>query len=203
MRSSLVALPLFGAAVAGLAGCGGGSSPTATATASTSETTITAQTLTTANITGPTLNVAQLGFRMTFPAQLGTVNYWIDNTGAGQVTENNGVSARFVATVNLYTSLYAANCAPLTGTTATSTSTTTGTAAPQATQNLIEAQILVYDNTTASSLGPEGGAPEQWVRAGPHLLGFREVPGFVSCGAAQFELDLPLLRAMFSTARAD
>lgn len=199
MGNRLRALLLPAVAVAMLAGCGGGSSPTGSASA----TTITAQTLTKPNVTGPTLDIAQLGFRMRFPAQLGTVNYWIDNTGAGGVTSGGGVSARFVATVNLYTNLYAASCASSTGTTTTATSTSTGTAAPQATQNLIEAQILVYDNTNAPSLAPEGGGPDHWTRAGSRLLGFRQVPGFVSCGSAQLQLDLPLLQEMFFTASAD
>lgn len=202
-RALLAAAPVG----ATLAACG--SSSTTTPTALTSVTT--AATLSTRQVTGPVLDVTQLGFRMTFPAQLGTVNYQIDGSGGGKVATYNGVSARFVATVDLFTSLYAAQCAPVSSTTTSSTGTTTAvvplttpTATPAGSQNPVEAQILVWDNTNASSLavGP-GGGPDAWVRAGAKLLGFRNAPGFSGCGTNQLSLDLPLLRQMFLTARAD
>ena len=206
-RAVLAAAPL-GAA---LAACGSSSTPTTTPTSVTSVTT--AATLSTRQITGPVLNVTQLGFRMTFPAQLGTVNYQIDGSGGGKVATYNGISARFVGTVDLFTSLYASQCAPATSTTTSSTGTgtttavvplTTPAATPAGSQNPVEAQILVWDNTNASSLavGP-GGGPDAWVRAGAKLLGFRNAPGFSGCGTNQLTLDLPLLREMFLTARAD
>lgn len=191
-----------------LAACG--SSSTTTPTAVTSVTT--AETLSPATFTGPVLNVTQLGFKMTFPQQLGTVNYQIDGSNGGTVSNYNGVSARFVATVNLFTSLYAAACAPSTSTTATSTVTgssspvplATPTAVPAPPQSPSEAQILVWDNTAASSLGGlVAGAPHRWARAGSKLLGFRETPGFSGCGINQLQLDLPLLQQMFGTARPD
>lgn len=214
MGNLLRALLPLAALGAILAACG--SSSTTSPTAITSVTS--AATLSPPNFTGPVLNVTQLGFKMTFPQQLGTVNYLIDSTGAGPMTDNNGVHARFVGYVNLFTSLYAAACSPQGSTTTAGTTTTHATTATVATTttttasspppgvaaapSVVEAQIAVYDNTNAARLNlGVGGVPDAWTRAGKLLLGFRGPQTFPSCGSTQLKLDLPLLRQMFGTAR--
>jgi hypothetical protein len=117
---------------------------------------------------------------MTLAPALGGVSYSIDSSHSGTVHDADGTMASFEGSVNLATPTYAA--------------------AACASSFPAEASIDVY-TTGASSLRFISG-PDQWVRAGPHLLGFRP-PQNEPCQVAQFQHDLPLLRQTFATATAD